>query len=210
MWGGWEGSECVGRRKRGGYIPTFLPPQQLPINIHLSPHIHLSITTLTSLLLHTLTSLSPHSPLSLSTLTSLPLHTHLSPSPHSPLSLSTLTSLPLHTHLSPSPHSPLDLPLHTPSPHSPLSLSTLTSLPLHTHLSPSPHSPLSLSTLTSLPLHTHLSPITPTSPPSCEWVPGISWGANHGSFSLNSSGPGGTSGAHTTYCEKVADPPVSS
>ena len=32
---------------------------------------------------------------------------------------------------------------------------------------------------------------TPTSPPSCEWVPGVSWGANHGS-SLNSSGPGGS------------------
>ena len=50
----------------------------------------------------------------------------------------------------------------------------------------------------------------PTSPPSCEWVPGVSWGANHGSFSLNSSGPGGTSGAHTTCCEKVAGPPASS
>ena len=55
-----------------------------------------------------------------------------------------------------------------------------------------------------------LPPTTPTSPPSCEWVPGISWGANHGSFSLNSSGPGGTSGAHTTCCEKVAGPPASS
>ena len=55
-----------------------------------------------------------------------------------------------------------------------------------------------------------LPPTTPTSPPSCEWVPGISWGANHSSFSLNSSGPGGTSGAHTTCCEKVAGPPVSS
>ena len=30
------------------------------------------------------------------------------------------------------------------------------------------------------------------------------------SFSLNSSGPGGTSGAHTTCCEKVAGPPASS
>ena len=48
-----------------------------------------------------------------------------------------------------------------------------------------------------------LPPTTPTSPPSCEWVPGVSWGANHSSFSLNSSGPGGTSGAHTTCCEKV-------
>ena len=55
-----------------------------------------------------------------------------------------------------------------------------------------------------------LPPTTPTSPPSCEWVPGVSWGANHGSFSLNSSGPGGTSGAHTTCCEKVAGPPASS
>ena len=51
---------------------------------------------------------------------------------------------------------------------------------------------------------------TPTSPPSCEWVPGVSWGANHSSFSLNSGGPGGTSGAHTTCCEKVAGPPASS
>ena len=51
-----------------------------------------------------------------------------------------------------------------------------------------------------------LPPTTPTSPPSCEWVPGVSWGANHSSFSLNSSGPGGTSGAHTTGCEKVAGP----
>ena len=42
------------------------------------------------------------------------------------------------------------------------------------------------------------------------FVPGVSWGANHGSFSLNSSGPGGTSGAHTTCCEKVAGPPASS
>ena len=56
--------------------------------------------------------------------------------------------------------------------------------------------------------HSSLPPTTPTSPPSCEWVPGISWGANH--FSLNSSGPGGTSGAHTTCCEKVAGPPASS
>ena len=55
-----------------------------------------------------------------------------------------------------------------------------------------------------------LPPTTPTSPPSCEWVPGVSWGANHSSFSLNSSGPGGTSGAHTTCCEKVAGPPASS
>ena len=55
-----------------------------------------------------------------------------------------------------------------------------------------------------------LPPTTPTSPPSCEWVPGLSWGANHSSFSLNSSGPGGTSGAHTTCCEKVAGPPASS
>ena len=54
-----------------------------------------------------------------------------------------------------------------------------------------------------------LPPTTPTSPPSCEWVPGVSWGANHSSFSLNSSGPGGTSGAHTTCCEKVAGPPAS-
>ena len=51
-----------------------------------------------------------------------------------------------------------------------------------------------------------LPPTTPTSPPSCEWVPGVSWGANHSSFSLNSSSPGGTSGAHTTCCEKVAGP----
>ena len=51
-----------------------------------------------------------------------------------------------------------------------------------------------------------LPPTTPTSPPSCEWVPGVSWGANLG---LNSSGPGGTSGAHTTYYEKVAGPPAS-
>ena len=51
---------------------------------------------------------------------------------------------------------------------------------------------------------------SPTSPPSCEWVPGVSWGANHSSFSLNCSGPGGTSGAHTTCCEKVAGPPASS
>ena len=55
-----------------------------------------------------------------------------------------------------------------------------------------------------------LPPTTPTSPPSCEWVPGVSWGANHSSFSLNSGGPGGTSGAHTTCCEKVAGPPASS
>ena len=54
------------------------------------------------------------------------------------------------------------------------------------------------------------SPTTPTSPPSCEWVPGVSWGANHSSFSLNNNGPGGTLGAHTTCCEKVAGPPVSS
>ena len=52
-----------------------------------------------------------------------------------------------------------------------------------------------------------LPPTTPTSPPSCEWVPGISWGANHSSFSLNSSGPGGILGAHTTCCERVAGPP---
>ena len=50
-----------------------------------------------------------------------------------------------------------------------------------------------------------LPPTTPTSPPSCEWVPGVSWG---GSFLLNSSGPGGTSGAHTTCCEKVAGLPA--
>ena len=49
-----------------------------------------------------------------------------------------------------------------------------------------------------------------SAPPSCEWVPGVSWGANHGSFSLNSSGPGGTLGAHTTCYEKVAGPPASS
>ena len=55
-----------------------------------------------------------------------------------------------------------------------------------------------------------LPPTTPTSPPSCEWVPGVSWGANHSSFSLNSSGPGGTSGPHTTCCEKVAGSPASS
>ena len=55
-----------------------------------------------------------------------------------------------------------------------------------------------------------LPPTTPTSPPSCEWVPGISWGANHSSFSLNSSGPGGTLGTHTTCCDKVAGPPASS
>ena len=61
-----------------------------------------------------------------------------------------------------------------------------------------------LSNLLSLP------PTTPTSPPSCEWVPGVSWGANHSSFSLNSGGPGGTSGAHTACCEKVAGPPASS
>ena len=42
----------------------------------------------------------------------------------------------------------------------------------------------------------------------CVWVPGISWGVNHGSFSLNSSGLGGTSGAHTTCCERVAGPPA--
>ena len=29
-----------------------------------------------------------------------------------------------------------------------------------------------------------LPPTTPTSPPSCELVPGVSWGANHSSFSL--------------------------
>ena len=51
-----------------------------------------------------------------------------------------------------------------------------------------------------------LPPTTPTSPPSCEWVPGVSWGTNHSSFSLNGSGPGGTLGAHTTCCEKVAGP----
>ena len=55
-----------------------------------------------------------------------------------------------------------------------------------------------------------LPPTTPTSPPSCEWVPGVSWGANRSSFSLNSSGQGGTSGAHSTCCEKVAGPPASS
>ena len=55
-----------------------------------------------------------------------------------------------------------------------------------------------------------LPPTTPTSPTSCEWVPGVSWDANHSSFSLNSSGPGGTLGAHTTCCEKVADPSASS
>ena len=42
-----------------------------------------------------------------------------------------------------------------------------------------------------------------TSPPSCKWVPVISWDANHGSVSLISSGPGGTSGAHTTCCGKA-------
>ena len=55
-----------------------------------------------------------------------------------------------------------------------------------------------------------LPPTTPTSSPSCEWAPGVSWGANHGSFLLNTSGPGGTSSAHTTCCEKVAGPPASS
>ena len=35
-------------------------------------------------------------------------------------------------------------------------------------------------------------------------------GAYHGSFELNSSGPGGTSGVHITCCEKVAGPPASS
>ena len=53
-------------------------------------------------------------------------------------------------------------------------------------------------------------PPPPVHPELCEWVPGVSWGANHGSFSLISSGPGGTSGAHTTCCEKVAGPPASS
>ena len=55
-----------------------------------------------------------------------------------------------------------------------------------------------------------LSSSSASSPPSCEWVPGVSCGANYGSFSLISSGPGGTSGAHTTCCEKVAGPPASS
>ena len=55
-----------------------------------------------------------------------------------------------------------------------------------------------------------LLPTTPTSPSGCEWVPGISWGANHGSFSLISSGLCRTLCAHTTCCEKVAGPPVSS
>ena len=55
-----------------------------------------------------------------------------------------------------------------------------------------------------------MSPTAPTSSSSCEWIHGVSWGANHTSFSLNSSGLGGTSGAHTTCCEKVAGPHASS
>ncbi len=42
----------------------------------------------------------------------------------------------------------------------------------------------------------------PHHPPSCDWVPGICWGANSRPFLMNSNGPGGTSGAHTTCCEE--------
>ena len=55
-----------------------------------------------------------------------------------------------------------------------------------------------------------LLPPPPAHPAACEWVPGVSWGANYSSFSLISNGPGGTSGAHTTCCEEVAGPPASS
>ena len=68
--GGREVSVWGGRREEERYIPTLLPPhtltllppQQLPINTHLSPHI-----THHTPLLHTLTSLpSPHMHSSLS------------------------------------------------------------------------------------------------------------------------------------------------
>ncbi len=39
-------------------------------------------------------------------------------------------------------------------------------------------------------------PLPPTSPPSCDWVPGIFWGANSRPFFF------GTLGAHTTCCEE--------
>ncbi len=42
----------------------------------------------------------------------------------------------------------------------------------------------------------------PTSPPSCDWIPGICWDANSRPFLMNSNGPGGTSDAHTTCCEE--------
>ncbi len=48
----------------------------------------------------------------------------------------------------------------------------------------------------------HLSPTSPTSPPSCDWVPGIFLGANSRPFLISSNGPGGTSGAHTICCEE--------
>ncbi len=48
----------------------------------------------------------------------------------------------------------------------------------------------------------HLPPTSPTNPSSCDWVPGICWGANSRPFLMNSNGPGGTSGAHTTCCEE--------
>ncbi len=42
----------------------------------------------------------------------------------------------------------------------------------------------------------HLPPTSPTSPLSCDWVPGIYWVAN-----TSSNGLGGTSGAYITCCE---------
>ncbi len=63
-------------------------------------------------------------------------------------------------------------------------------------------SPSSSPTLAFFHLIFHLPPTSPTSPPSCDWVPGICWGTNSRPFLMNSNGPGGTSGAHTTYCEE--------
>ncbi len=50
----------------------------------------------------------------------------------------------------------------------------------------------------------YLPPTSPTSPPSYGWVPGIKHllGRKLKAFSHDTAGPGGTSGAHTTYGEE--------
>ncbi len=50
----------------------------------------------------------------------------------------------------------------------------------------------------------HLPSTSPTSPPSCDWGPGICWGANSRPFLMQQqwSGPGGILGAHVTCCEE--------
>ena len=52
--------------------------------------------------------------------------------------------------------------------------------------------------------HTTGSHVPPVHPAMNEYIPGVSWGANYGSFSFNSW----TSGTHANYNEKVAGPPV--